>query len=44
MKAVTLCRFQQMDIEYFCHAYDIDPDYAKLLKKAIKHGVEVLAT
>jgi len=33
-----------MDIEYFCHAYDIDPEYSKSLIKAIKHGVEVLAT
>jgi len=32
-----------MDVEVFGPAEDIDPEYAKSLRKAIKHGVEVIA-
>jgi len=32
-----------MDVEVFGPAKDIDPEYAKSLRKAIKHGVEIIA-
>ena len=34
---------QRMDVEVFGPAEDIDPEYAKSLRKAIKHGVKVIA-
>ncbi len=43
IRAVMLYVIQRMDIEVFGPAEDIDPEYAKSLRKAIKHGVEVIA-
>ncbi len=40
---MTLYLIQRMDVEVFAPAEDIDPEYAKSLRKAIKHGVEVIA-
>ncbi len=43
MRAVMLYVIQRMDVKVFGPAEDIDPEYAKSLRKAIKHGVEVIA-
>jgi len=43
IRAVMLYVIQRMDVEVFGPAEDIDPEYAKSLRKAIKHGVEVIA-
>lgn len=43
IRAVMLYVVQRMDVEVFGPAEEIDPDYAKSLRKAIKHGVEVIA-
>ena len=43
MRAVMLYVIQRMDVKVFGPAEDIDPEYAKSLQKAIKHGVEVIA-
>ncbi|RLD75629.1 MAG: DNA/RNA nuclease SfsA, partial [Bacteroidetes bacterium] len=43
MRAVMLYVIQRMDIDAFGIAEDIDPEYAKSLRKAVKHGVEVIA-
>ncbi len=43
IRAVMLYVIQRMDIDVFGLAEDIDPEYAKSLRKAIKHGVEVIA-
>jgi sugar fermentation stimulation protein A len=43
IRAVMLYVIQRMDIDAFGVAEDIDPQYAKSLRKAIAHGVEVIA-
>lgn len=43
IRAVMLYVIQRMDVEVFGPAEDIDPEYAKSLRKAIKNGVEVIA-
>lgn len=43
IRAVMLYVIQRMDVDIFGPATDIDPEYAKSLRKAIKHGVEVIA-
>lgn len=42
MRAVMLYVIQRMDVEEFGLAIDIDPAYAKLLKKAHEAGVEII--
>lgn len=42
IRAVMLYIVQRSDVEIFAPATDIDPDYAKALKKAIKSGVEII--
>lgn len=42
MRAVMLYIIQRSDVEIFAPATDIDPDYAKALKEAVKAGVEVI--
>ena len=42
-RAVMLYIIQRQDVEAFGPAEDIDPEYAKALRYAMKHGVEVLA-
>ncbi|MCB2197051.1 MAG: DNA/RNA nuclease SfsA [Bacteroidetes bacterium] len=42
MRAVMLYIIQRMDVHTFAPAFDIDPEYAKTLKKAVKKGVEVI--
>jgi len=42
-RAVMLYIIQRQDVEIFGPAEEIDPDYAKGLRDAIKNGVEVLA-
>jgi sugar fermentation stimulation protein A len=42
-RAVMLYVIQRMDVDSFGPAEDIDPDYAKSLRNAIKNGVEVIA-
>jgi len=43
MRAMMLYVIQRMDVNAFGPAEEIDPEYAKSLRKAIKHGVEVIA-
>jgi len=43
IRAVMLYVIQRIDIDTFGPAKDIDPEYAKSLRKAIKNGVEVIA-
>ncbi len=43
IRAVMLYVIQRMDVDIFGSAKDIDPEYAKSLKKAIDNGVEVIA-
>ncbi len=43
IRAVMLYVIQRMDVDIFGPAKDIDPEYAKSLKKAIDNGVEVIA-
>ena len=43
MRAIMLYVIQRMDVETFGPSEDIDPEYAKSLRKAIKYGVEVIA-
>ena len=43
IRAVMLYVVQRMDVEVFGVAKEIDPEYAKTLKKAIDNGVEVIA-
>ncbi len=43
IRAVMLYVIQRMDVEVFGPAEDIDPEYAKSLRKAIRHGVEIIA-
>lgn len=42
MRAVMLYIIQRSDVEIFAPAVEIDPEYAKLLKKAVEAGVEVI--
>ncbi|MFO7830142.1 MAG: DNA/RNA nuclease SfsA, partial [Bacteroidales bacterium] len=42
MRAVMLYIIQRMDVEIFAPATDIDPEYAKTLKKAYENGVEII--
>jgi len=42
MRAVMLYIIQRSDVEIFAPATDIDPEYARLLKKAVNVGVEVI--
>ncbi len=42
MRAAMLYVIQRMDVEKFGPATDIDPDYAKSLRKAYKSGVEII--
>lgn len=42
MRAVMLYIVQRSDVEIFAPASTIDPEYAKTLKKALNHGVEVI--
>ena len=42
-RAVMLYIVQRQDVEIFGPADEIDPEYAKALRNAIKNGVEVLA-
>jgi len=41
-RAVMLYIIQRMDVEIFTPAYEIDPQYADGLKKAVKGGVEII--
>ena len=43
IRAVMLYVVQRMDVETFGTAKEIDPEYAKSLRKAINNGVEVIA-
>ena len=42
IRAVMLYIVQRSDVEIFAPAVEIDPDYAKALREAIKVGVEVI--
>ncbi len=42
IRAAMLYVIQRMDVEKFGPATDIDPDYAKSLRKAFKSGVEII--
>jgi sugar fermentation stimulation protein A len=42
MRAVMLYVIQRMDVEKFGPAADIDPEYARSLKKAYEAGVEII--
>jgi len=42
MRAVMLYIIQRMDVSIFTPAKDIDPKYAKALKKAHTAGVEII--
>lgn len=42
MRAVMLYIIQRMDVKVFAPAKDIDPNYAKTLKKAYEKGVEII--
>ncbi len=42
IRAVMLYVIQRMDVSIFTPAKDIDPEYAKALKKAYKAGVEII--
>jgi sugar fermentation stimulation protein A len=42
MRAVMLYVIQRMDVEKFGSATDIDPEYARSLKKAFEAGVEII--
>lgn len=41
-RAVIFFAVQRQDAELFAPADDIDPDYGRLLRKAVKSGVEIL--
>jgi len=43
IRVVMLYVIQRMDVDCFGAAEDIDPEYAKSLRKAIKYGVKVIA-
>lgn len=43
MRALMFYVIQRSDVSIFGTAYNIDPEYAKALKKAVDKGVEVLA-
>ena len=42
MRAVMLYIVQRSDVEVFAPALEIDPEYSKMLKKAVEAGVEVI--
>lgn len=42
MRAVMLYVIQRMDVDTFAPAKEIDPEYAKTLKKAYEKGVEII--
>ncbi|MFW5755946.1 MAG: DNA/RNA nuclease SfsA [Tangfeifania sp.] len=42
MRAVMLYIVQRSDVEIFAPAWEIDPEYSKMLKKAVESGVEVI--
>ncbi len=42
MRAVMLYIVQRSDVEIFAPALEIDPEYSKMLKKAVESGVEVI--
>ncbi|NQU84986.1 MAG: DNA/RNA nuclease SfsA [Mariniphaga sp.] len=42
IRAVMLYVIQRGDVEIFAPAKEIDPEYAKILKKAYKSGVEII--
>jgi sugar fermentation stimulation protein A len=42
MRAVMLYVIQRMDVDIFAPAKNIDPEYAKTLKKAFDKGVEII--
>ena len=42
MRAIMLYIIQRMDVKVFAPAKDIDPNYAKTLKKAYEKGVEII--
>jgi len=42
MRAVMLYIIQRTDVDIFAPAKDIDPEYAKALKKAHENGVEII--
>lgn len=42
MRAVMLYIIQRMDVSVFAPAKEIDPEYAKTLKKAFEKGVEII--
>lgn len=42
IRAVMLYIIQRSDVEIFAPAHEIDPDYAKILKKAYKEGMEII--
>jgi len=42
MRAVMLYVIQRMDVSIFAPAIEIDPEYAKTLKKAYEKGVEII--
>ncbi|MFK5856921.1 MAG: DNA/RNA nuclease SfsA [Bacteroidota bacterium] len=43
IRAVMVYVIQRMDVDIFGPAHEIDPEYARSLKKAIRYGVEVIA-
>lgn len=42
MRAVMLYIIQRSDVEIFGPAVEIDPDYATILREAVKKGVEII--
>lgn len=42
MRAVMLYIIQRVDVDIFAPAHDIDPNYARALKKAFQQGVEII--
>ncbi|MEN8115904.1 MAG: DNA/RNA nuclease SfsA [Bacteroidota bacterium] len=42
IRAVMLYIIQRTDVESFAPAFEIDPEYAKVLKEAVNAGVEVI--
>ncbi len=43
MRAVMFYVIQRSDVDYFDTANEIDPEYGKTLRKAVKAGVEIIA-
>jgi len=42
MRAIMLYIIQRSDVKIFAPAKEIDPEYAKILQKARKNGVEII--